>query len=118
MPKDLRTYLEELQGKMIGLRGKTLDEKYRLYLEDMNKVLSECARLLKPGHFCTIIIGTNNQQLSKVLSIPPDKVPGLHQILINNASQYGFVPVRLLSRRIVGIANTMRDEYIVILQRI
>ena len=104
----------ELQEKMIGLRGRTIRQKFDLYIQDMDKVLSECARVLKPDRFCTIIVGTNDNQLSKALSIPREEVIGLHQILIEKASKHGFSLVRSLARRISGIASTMRDEYIVI----
>jgi hypothetical protein len=83
----------------------------------MDKVLFECARVLKPNHFCTLIVGTNENQLSKALNIPKEEVPGLHKILIKKASTHGFSLVRSLARRISGIANTMRDEYIIIFQR-
>ncbi len=107
----------ELQEKMIGLRGRTICQKFDLYIQDMDKVLSECARVLKPNHFCTIIVGTNDNHLSKALNVAKEDVPGLHQILIDKASKHGFSLIRSLARRISGIANTMRDEYIVIFQR-
>ncbi len=107
----------ELQEKMIGLRGRTIRQKFELYIQDMDKVLSECARVLRPNHFCTIIVETNDNQLSKALGIPKEEVPGLHQILIEKASRHGFSLVRSLARRISGIANTMRDEYIIIFKR-
>ena len=106
----------ELKEKMVGLRGRTVRDKYDLYIEDMDKVLSECARVLKSNRFCTIIVGTNDNQLSKALGVPKEEVKGLHRILIDRASIHGFSLVRLLSRQITGIANTMRNEYIVILQ--
>jgi tRNA G10 N-methylase Trm11 len=109
--------MDQLKEKMVGLRGKTLKEKYKLYVEDMARILSECARVLRPDCFCTIIIGTNDNQLSKALSIPKEQVKGLHKIIIDLASDYGLSPVRTLSRQISGMANTMRNEYIVILQR-
>ncbi|MFZ3045449.1 MAG: hypothetical protein WA151_06010, partial [Desulfatirhabdiaceae bacterium] len=84
---------------------------------DMDDVLCECARVLRPNHFCTIVVGTNDNQLSKALGIPAEEVPGIHQILIEKASKYGFSLVRALARRISGIANTMRDEYILIFQK-
>ena len=102
---------------MIGLRGRTICQKFDLYIQDMDKVLSECARVLKPNHFCTIIVGTNDNQLSKALNVAKEDVPGLHQILIDKASKHVFSLIRSLARRISGIANTMRDEYIVIFQR-
>jgi len=110
--------INQLKENMIGLRGRTVKDKYKLYIEDMDKVLSECTRVLKPSCFCTIIVGTNDNQLSKALGIPKEQVAGLHRILIDLALQHGFSLVRKLARQISGIANTMRSEYIVILQRI
>jgi hypothetical protein len=109
--------IDRLKGNMVGLRGKNLKEKYSLYIEDMNKILSECAHLLKPGRFCTIIIGTNDNQLSKALDVPKEEVTGLHKIIIDLAQPKGFSHVRTLARQISGIANTMRNEYIVILSK-
>ena len=109
--------INRLKETMVGLRGRTLKGKYQLYIEDMEKILSECARVSAPGGFCTIIIGTNDNQLSKALDIPKQEVMGLHKILIEIASTYHFSPIRILARQISGIANTMRNEYIVMLQR-
>lgn len=106
-----------LKNRMIGLRGKSLRERYNLYVEDMDRVLKECDRVLRPNRLCTIIIGTNDNQLSKALSIPKNQVKGLHQTMIELSSKYRFSPLRTLSRQISGIANTMRNEYIVILKR-
>jgi SAM-dependent methyltransferase len=108
--------MDALRGNMIGLRGRTLSDKYGHYREDMDKVLSECARVLRPGCLCTVIVGTNNNQLGKVFGISPDEVKGLHEILIDMGYFYGFKPVKVLSRPITGISNTMRREYILILQ--
>jgi hypothetical protein len=108
---------DALREKMIGLRGRNLSEKYRYYREDMGEVLSECTRVLRPGRFCTIIIGTNNNQLGKVFGIPPDEVKGLHEILISMSADFGFKPIKVMSRPITGISNTMRREFIVILQK-
>ncbi|NOY69734.1 MAG: hypothetical protein GXP53_09665 [Deltaproteobacteria bacterium] len=109
--------IDQLKETMVGLRGKTIKEKYKLYIEDMDRVLSECVRVLKPACFCTIIIGTNNNQLSKALGVPKEQVRGLHKIIIDLALSHGFSHIRTLSRQISGIANTMRNEYIVILKR-
>lgn len=108
---------DKLRKKMVGLRGRKLPEKFELYQEDMSKILSECSRVLRKGRICTIIVGTNNNQLSKVLGVPPDEVPGLHQLLVKSAATYGMRLVKMLSRPITGISNTMRREYIVMLVR-
>ena len=103
---------------MVGLRGRKLREKYDLYKADMDKILGECARVLRPGRICTIVVGTNNNQLSKILGIPADQVRGIDEILIELADKHGLRLVRKLARQITGMANTMRTEYIVMLQRV
>lgn len=110
--------LEELRQHMIGLRGKKLADKFELYKEDMDKVLSECARLLRPGRICTIVVGTNNNQLGKILELPADEVPGLHEMLSEMASSHGFGLIKQMSRPITGISNTMRREYILMLRKV
>jgi hypothetical protein len=109
--------IELLKENMVGLRGKSLKEKYRLYIADMERILSECARVLKPEKFCTIVIGTNDNQLSKALDIPKEAVTGLHRVLTDMAMHYNLKPIRNLQRQISGMSNTMRNEYIVILQK-
>lgn len=106
-----------LRKRMIGLRGRNLSEKYQYYQEDMGKVLSECSRVLRLGRFCTIIVGTNSNQLGKVFGVSPDQVQGLHENLIAMGYGFGFVPVKVMSRPITGISNTLRREYILILQK-
>jgi len=109
--------ISKLNKSMIGMRGKSLKEKYCIYLEDMDKVISECSRVLKKGRFCTIIIGTNDSQLSKALKIPKENVSGLNKVVIDIGLSKGLSHVRSLPRQIVGMANTMRQEYIVILKK-
>jgi DNA modification methylase len=106
-----------LREKMIGLRGKNLSEKFELYKKDMEKVVSECSRVLRQGRLCTIIVGTNNNQLGKALKTSPDKVQGLHELLIEMGSKVGLKLVKMMSRPIMGISNTMRKEYIVMLYK-
>jgi len=108
---------DKLRENMIGLRGRGLSEKFDIYKEDMDKVLSECARVLRPGRLCTIIVGTNNNQLGKALKVHPEDVPGLHEIVVDIGSKYGLQMVKMMSRPITGISNTMRREYIVMLRR-
>lgn len=109
--------VEALRERMVGLRGRSLFEKYQRYREDMGKILSECARVLRQGCLCTIIVGTNSNQLSKVLGVSPEEVMGLHEILIDIGTGFGFKPIRMMSRPISGISNTLRREYILILQK-
>jgi len=107
----------ELRQSMIGLRGQSLTEKYELYKSDISQVLSECARVLRPGRICTIVVGTNNNQLSKVLGVPPTEVQGIQELFVESGSKHDLRLVRQLERQITGMANTMRTEFIVMLQR-
>jgi len=102
---------------MIGLRGTSPREKYDLYKVDMDAMLAECSRVLVRGGLCSIIVGTNNNQLSKILGVPPDKVQGIDSLMVELGGERRLRLVRKLSRRIAGIANTMRTEYIVMLQK-
>jgi SAM-dependent methyltransferase len=113
----LGTDIDRLREEMIGLRGRTLRQKFELYETDMEKVLSECARVLRPGRICTIVVGTNNNQLSKIFEVPPDEVKGIDELLVELGKPYGLNLIRKLSRQITGMANTMRTEFIVMLQR-
>jgi len=109
--------LEKLREDMVGLRGRTLRQKFELYQQDMEQVMAECGRVLRSGSLCTLVVGTNNNQLSKALGVPPDDVPGLDELLVQWASRHHLQFVRKLSRQIRGLSNTMRTEYIVVLQR-
>jgi hypothetical protein len=113
----LGTDIDKLREEMIGLRGRTLKQKFELYKTDMEKVLSECARVLRPGRICTIVVGTNNNQLSKILEVSPDEVKGIDELLVELGKPHGLHLIRKLSRQITGMTNTMRTEFIVILQR-
>ena len=109
--------IARLREQMVGLRGTTFRQKYELYLEDMETVLHECSRVLRVGRYCTIVVGTNNNQLSKITGKPPELVKGIDQNLIEIGLRCNLGLVRKLSRQITGMSNTMRTEYILILQR-
>lgn len=109
--------IDKLRGSMVGLRGKRPLEKYQTYLSDMDKIISECARVLKPGKICSIVVGTNNNQISKILKVTPEEVKGIHEQLTEMAENHGMRLVRNIERQITGMANTMRTEYIVMLQK-
>jgi hypothetical protein len=108
---------DELRDGMVGLRGRRLSEKFELYQEDMDRIIAECARVLRPGRLCTIIVGTNNNQLGKALGVSPEKVRGIHEILADLGSKHHLELIKMMSRPITGISNTMRREYILMLRR-
>jgi tRNA G10 N-methylase Trm11 len=109
--------IEELRKSMIGLRHKKPLEKYEGYLRDMEQVIGECARVLKPGKICSIVVGTNNNQISKILKVSPEEVKGIHEQLKEMGENLGMHHVRSIERQITGMANTMRSEFIVMLQK-
>ena len=109
--------LDSLRKEMVGLRGSTMREKFDLYRRDMEQVMAECARVLRPGRVCTVVVGTNNNQLSKILGITPDSVTGIDELISDWAGGHGLHRVRKLHRQIRGMSNTMRTEYIVFLQK-
>jgi len=109
--------MDRLRDGMVGLRGRGLSEKFELYQEDMESILAECARVLRPGRLCTIVVGTNNNQLGKALGVSPEKVRGIHEILTDLGSKHHLELVKMMSRPITGISNTMRREYIMMLRR-
>jgi hypothetical protein len=109
--------INALKEKMIGLRGRTPRQKLELYKSDMETVLSECARVLRRGRFCTFIVGTNDNQIGRILEAPPGSVPGTDEMLVEMSARCGFDLALRLGRQITGIANTMRTEYIIILER-
>ena len=85
--------------------------------EDMAQVMAECARVLKPGRICTAVVGTNSNQLSKILGVSPENVTGIDELIADWASSHRSHQIRKLSRQIKGMSNTMRTEHIVFLQK-
>jgi hypothetical protein len=106
-----------LRENMVGLRGRNLRQRLDLYRSDMETVLSECGRVLRSGRFCTIIVGTNDNQIGRVLGISPSSVKGLDEMLIEMGARHELHLVLRIGRQITGIANTMRTEYIITLKR-
>jgi len=109
--------IDALREEMVGLRGRGRRQKYDLYREDMESVLAECARVLRAGRICTVVVGTNSNQLSKILGVSPSEVQGIDEMVIELAARRGLHLVRKIGRQITGMANTMRTEFIVMLQR-
>lgn len=109
--------VSNLKEKMIGLRGRTLAEKYENYRQDTELVIRECSRVLRQGRLCTILVGTNNNQLGKILGMRPEEVCGIDELLVDQGAKSGLSLIRKISRQITGMANTMRSEFILVLQK-
>jgi len=109
--------VSQLQESMVGLRGKSLPEKFAFYQDDMKRVLAECSRVLRRGKFCTIIVGTNSNQIGKILKRSPNDVEGLDDMLVRMGHETGLSLIRTMQRSIIGMSNTMRREQILLLQK-
>ena len=106
-----------LREKMVGLRGKVLKDRVDLYFKDMQIVIAEVARVLKPRKHAAIIVGSNTRQLSNALGVAEGEVIGIEQYFIDYAHASGLSLRRLIERPIHGLSNTMRQECILILQK-
>jgi len=110
--KDQLEYLgydtKQLKEKLIGLKGKSKSEKLKTYFDDMDKFLSEAARVLKQNKFLVIIIGSNTNQTGGIR---------LEQNLINSAKKYSLKLVKSILKPIKGMRNTMKEEYILIFEK-
>ncbi len=100
--------VSELKGEMIGLKGKIKKEKLSNYFEDMEKVISEMYRVLKPNKYAVIIIGSNDIQTGGIrLEIKIEEI----------ALKCGFTLDQKMAKPIKGIQNTMKEEFILFLRK-
>jgi hypothetical protein len=104
-----------LSSRMVGLiggQGRTISERIRNrvahYFEDMNRIIGECARVMKRGACCVIVIGSNTNQTGGVR---------LEEKMIEFAQHHGMALHKVITREIEGIRNTMREEFILIFRK-
>ena len=103
--------VDDLKERMVGLRvetgeGTALERKIATYFADMDAVISECARVLRPGRCCVIVIGSNTNQTGGVF---------LEDTIVESAQRHALVLFKDVVREIEGIRNTMRDEHLLFL---
>ena len=106
---------KELAGRMVGLiggDGRTKAERIRgrveRYFDDMHTIIGECARVMKPGACCVIVIGSNTNQTGGI---------ALEKRMIAYGQEHGLPLHRHITREIEGIRNTMREEHILIMRK-
>ncbi|MCE5295295.1 MAG: hypothetical protein LLF94_11885 [Chlamydiales bacterium] len=95
--------LDELRQKMIGLRGRGLENKLELYFSEMNLALSEMKRVTKNQSPIVIIVGNNEIQTKGVR---------LDAKIIELGENQGFHLDLNLKKPIRGLQNTMKEESI------
>jgi DNA modification methylase len=100
---------KELKNKMIGLRGKNKTERLNNYFDDMDMVCAEMSRVLKKNKYFCMIIGSNTNQTGGTR---------LEETIINSAKNHGLLLVKSILKPINGMRNTMKDEYILIFNKL
>ncbi len=100
--------VETLRAQMIGLTGKTKQQKLQHYFDNMKTVVHEIVRVLKSKKFAIIIIGSNTNQTGGIR---------LEQTIIDHFNEFNTLLVKSILKPIKGMRNTMKDEYILIFQK-
>ena len=95
--------LESLREDMIGLQGRSLENKLEIYFDNMNIALGEMKRVSKKNASIVIIIGTNDIQTNGVI---------LETKIIKLAEKQGLKYEFDLIKPIRGLQNTMKNESI------
>jgi len=98
----------ELKNRLIGLKGKTKNQKLENYFADMNAFCMEVSRILKKGKFFVMIIGSNTNQTGGIK---------LEERIINSAKKYNMPLVKSILKPIKGMRNTMKEEYVLIFEK-
>ncbi len=97
-----------LKEKLIGLKGKTKNEKLNNYFNDLDVFLGEASRILKKNKFLVIIIGSNTNQTGGIR---------LEQSVVSSAKRHNLILVKTILKPIKGMRNTMKEEYILIFEK-
>jgi hypothetical protein len=106
--------IDHLRESMVGLVGSGATKEARIasrvsnYFQDMETVLLQCKRVLKPGRYCAIVIGSNTNQTGGV---------SLENGLIQIAESIGMSLEFQIMREIEGIRNTMREEFLLFFRK-
>ena len=97
-----------LKQQMVGLRGEDRKEKIENYFEDMGHAFKEMSRVLKPGKYCVIIVGSNSIQTGGIKHEEEFKV-------LADKADLEFV--RDMVKPIKGIQNTLHEEHILFFRK-
>jgi len=106
--------VESLKQSMVGLTGsgrtrqQVIEQRVANYFSDMERILSHCKRVLRPGRYCVVVIGSNTNQTGGV---------SLEDGLVEISSRLGMPLEFRMMRQIEGIRNTMRDEFLLFLRK-
>lgn len=93
----------ELKNRLIGLKGKTRNQKLDNYFADMDAFCLEVSRVLKKEKYFVLIIGSNTNQTGGIR---------LEETIIDSAQKYDMPLVKSILKPIKGMRNTMKEEYL------
>ena len=97
-----------LRQELIGLRGKSKNERLENYFIDMEVFCREASRVLKKSKYFVLIIGSNTNQTNGIR---------LEEKIITFAKKYDFVLIKSILKQIKGMRNIMTHEYILIFRK-
>ena len=100
--------IDILKQEMVGLRGMDKEEKIANYFKDMALAFKEMSRVLKPGKFCVIIVGSNSIQTGGI------KHEEEFKALANTAD---LELIRDMVKPIKGIQNTLHEEHVMFFRK-
>ena len=106
--------VNELKRGMVGLIGtgrfreELVQSRLHHYFSGMEAIMTQCLRVLKPGAYCVIVIGSNTNQTGGV---------ALERELIDIGRKIGMPLEFQIAREIEGIRNTMRDEFLLFFRK-
>lgn len=95
--------LDSFRQEMIGLQGRGVNDKLRIYFDKIGRALKEMSRVSKKNAPVVIIVGTNDIQTNGVRL--EGKIKGL-ATLQNLKFEFELL------KPIKGLQNTMKNEYI------
>jgi len=97
-----------LKNKLIGLKGKTKNQKLENYFADMDAFCLQVSKVLKKGKYFVLIIGSNTNQTGGIR---------LEETVINSAKKNNLPLVKSILKPIKGMRNTMKEEYVLIFKK-
>lgn len=98
----------ELKNRLIGLKGKTKNQKLENYFADMDTFCFQVSKVLKKRKNFVLIIGSNTNQTGGIR---------LEETVINSAKKYNMPLVKSILKPIKGMRNTMKEEYVLIFEK-
>jgi tRNA G10 N-methylase Trm11 len=99
--------IREMREQFVGLRGR-MNERVRLYNEDMKKSLDEMMRVLKPNRSAFIVIGNAAYKGQTLESV---------EHIVKHASEIGLRLTNSINKTIFGLYNVMQKETVLIFKK-